>query len=234
MNYHALAPKRYKRSVVSGFVYRIHQACSSWGNFHQSLEKAKRILELNQYPPTFYDPIIRETLEKILRDESKGNSVHSSLSSTKAEKFHLKVQYRGRCTDDYARALHKAQAPCVVVMTLRKLKTVLPSLKEPVEKMLKSGVVYKIVCPSCTACYVGETARHLQFRFKEHIQKPGPMRTHLSQCNTTLSEKDIDILQSSSRGETYLLTLEALHQRELKPTINTKEEYRSRELKILL
>ena len=100
--------------------------------------------------------------------------------------------------------------------------------------MLKSGVVYKIVCPSCTACYVGETARHLQFRFKEHIQKPGPMRSHLSQCNTTLSEKDIDILQSSSRGETYLLTLEALHQRELKPTINTKEEYRSRELKILL
>ena len=30
MNFHALAPKRYKRSVVSGFVYRIHRACSSW------------------------------------------------------------------------------------------------------------------------------------------------------------------------------------------------------------
>ena len=60
------------------------------------------------------------------------------------------------------------------------------------------------------------------------------MKTHLSNCNTTLSEQDIDILQASSRGEAYLLTLEALHQRELKPTINTKEEYKSRELKILL
>ena len=155
MNYHALAPKRYKRSVVSGFVYRIHQSCSTWENFHLSLERAKRILEQNQYPPTFYETIIRDTLEKIFTAESKENeSTSKSPSPAKSEKFLLKVQYRGRCTDDYARALHKAQAPCTVVMTLRKLKTVLPSLKEPVEKMFKSGVVYKIVCPSCTAMSV--------------------------------------------------------------------------------
>ena len=29
MNYHALAPRKYKRSVVSGFVHRIYRACSS-------------------------------------------------------------------------------------------------------------------------------------------------------------------------------------------------------------
>jgi len=34
LNFHALAPKRYKRSVVSGFVHRIHRACSSWALFH--------------------------------------------------------------------------------------------------------------------------------------------------------------------------------------------------------
>ena len=45
MNFHALAPKRYKRSVVSGFVHRIHRASSSWENIHTSLEKGKRILE---------------------------------------------------------------------------------------------------------------------------------------------------------------------------------------------
>ena len=41
MNYHALAPRRYKCSVVAGFVYRIHRACSSWKNFSDSLRKAK-------------------------------------------------------------------------------------------------------------------------------------------------------------------------------------------------
>ena len=37
-----------------------------------------------------------------------------------------------------------------------------------------------------------------------------------------------------SQGEYYLLTLEALHIRELKPQINTKDEYKSRELMIKL
>ena len=32
MNFHALAPIKYKRSVVSRIIYRIHCACSTWKN----------------------------------------------------------------------------------------------------------------------------------------------------------------------------------------------------------
>ena len=234
LNYHALAPKRYKRSVVSGFVHRIHRACSSWLYVHESLEKAKRILEMNQYPPTFYNPIIRETLENIIHPKEKSQSTDTSENSGKPGKTPLRVQYRGKCTEDYARALHKANAPCTIVMTLRKLKTILPSLKPTVPKMLKSGVVYQITCPSCQARYVGETTRHLQTRIREHEQRAGPMKKHLSACKTSLTEEDVDILKATARGEAYLLTLEALFIRELKPRINTKDEYRSRELKIKL
>ena len=46
----------------------------------------------------------------------------------------LLIQYRGKCTEAYARALHRIDAPCTVVMTLRKLKTVMPSIKPPVKK----------------------------------------------------------------------------------------------------
>ena len=28
LNFHAMAPKRYKRSVIQGFVYQIYRACS--------------------------------------------------------------------------------------------------------------------------------------------------------------------------------------------------------------
>ena len=241
MNFHALAPKRYKRSVVSGFVYRIHRACSSWLRFHESLEKAKRVLERNQYPPAFYEPIIKKTLDDILQVSDKSSDESPEPSSEpptsnpqKSEKPKLRVQYRGKCTEDYARALHKINAPCVIVMTLRKLKTVLPSLKPSVEKMYRSGVVYNLKCPRCMACYVGQTGRHMQVRFKEHIQRPGPMKKHLANCDSTLTEDDVDILQQTSRGESFLLTLEALHIRERRPTINTKDEYRSRELTIKL
>ena len=144
------------------------------------------------------------------------------------------IQYRGKATEDYARALHRCQAPCTVVMTLRKVKTVLPSLKPPVEKMLRSGIVYQITCPRCSACYVGQSSRHLQTRFREHLRNQGPMRQHLQQCATTITEEDVKILASTSRGEIYLMTLEALWIRELKPSINTKDEYRSRTLVIMM
>ena len=61
MNYHALAPIRYKKSVISGLMHRIHRACTSWKYFHESLEKAKIILQKNQ--PSLF----------LRRDNSKGN-----------------------------------------------------------------------------------------------------------------------------------------------------------------
>ena len=150
------------------------------------------------------------------------------------EKFPLRIQYRGKCSEEYARALHKIDAPCMVIMTLRKLKTVMPSTKPPVEKMLKSGVVYNITCPRCTACYVGQTSRHMQTRFHEHIKRQGPVKEHSKNCDTAIDTDDVKILHQTSRGEAFLLTLEALCIRELKPQINTKDEYRSRELSLKL
>ena len=192
------------------------------------------MLEKNQYPPTFYEPIIRQAINDVLKVPSEEHPAPQTKTSNTIERKQLITQYRGKCTEEYARALHKIEAPCVIVMTLRKLKTVLPSLKPSVDKLMKSGVVYNLTCPRCSACYVGQTSRHIQTRLKEHIQREGPMKSHLSQCNTTLLEENVEILQSTSRGEGFLQTLEALHIRERKPTINTKDEYRSRELTIKL
>ena len=43
LNFHAVAPKRYKRSVVQSFVFRIYRACNSWKSFQESLNKAKEV-----------------------------------------------------------------------------------------------------------------------------------------------------------------------------------------------
>ena len=239
LNFHALAPKKYKWSVVSGFVYRIHRACSSWEHFHISLQKAKRILEKNQYPPDFYEPIIGKTLENIVG--GKTSTTTPSAGSKESEdpgeipKQPLFIQYRGKCTEDYARALHRSKAPCTIIMTLRKLRTVMPSIKPLVEKDIRSGIVYKFKCPRCNACYVGQTTRHLKTRSDEHrTKKKQPIGRHIKQCNSVISCADFEILASSSRGEDYLMTLEALWIRELNPKINTKDEYKMKELTIKL
>ena len=101
LNFHALAPKRYKKSVVEGFVHRIFRACSNWEYFDASLPKAKDILEKNQYPPEFYDPIIKTTLDKIIAPQEKNNQ--SEINDH--PKQTLKLQYRGLETDNYIKQL---------------------------------------------------------------------------------------------------------------------------------
>ena len=66
LNYYACAPTRYKRNTMEETVHRIFNCTSSWKLFHEGLSEAKRIWEANQYPPSFYQPIVNEALNSII------------------------------------------------------------------------------------------------------------------------------------------------------------------------
>jgi len=225
MNFHSLAPEKYKRSVVSGMIHRIIRACSTWEAVHESIVKAKKILEDNQYPPSFYDPIIKRTLHSIF--ETKEDSEIEEEEDRKM----LFIQYRGKVSESYEKSLKKIGAPCKVIFIIRKLKTVLPSLKSEIPKVLKSGVVYNISCSRCKSCYVGQTARHLQTRIKEHSRQSSLLGNHFKQCNNVLTMDDVSIL-ATAKSIHQLLVLEALFINDVKPLLNTKDEYRSHTLVI--
>ena len=137
-------------------------------------------------------------------------------------------------TDNFIKELKCSNAPTQPVATLQKQKTFLWSLKLNVKEELRSSVVYKISCPGCHACYVGQTNRHMITCFKEHsAQKNKPVRKHFDICiGAKLQTSDVQILASLNRGMKHLLTLEAFYIREIKPELNTKDEYQTRELTI--
>ena len=237
MNFYAVAPLKYKRSVVRGFVYRIYNSCSTWEFFHDSLIAAKRILDNNQYPTNFYEPIISDTINRILTQQESENSTTESIKEEEVPSHFVFLQYRGKPCENYVQSMRIRGAPCKVALTLRKLKTVLPSLKVDVEKRLRSRVVYNLSCSRCQARYVGQTDRHLLTRFKEHLRPSEPFGKHIRLCGVSPSfenSNDVSVLQSTSRSVVFLETFEALWQREVKPTINTKDEYKRRELTIKL
>ena len=64
--------------------------------------------------------------------------------------------------------------------------------------------------------------------------KNGPVKSHLEQCVGGITRDNVDILGATSRGETYLLTLEALWIRELKPFLNAQDTMKSRDLKLTI
>ena len=142
------------------------------------------------------------------------------------------IQYRGKVSDQFGQSLKKQVPSCKIIFTIRKLKTCLPSLKPDVEPSLKSKVVYKIGCPCCQACYVGQTSRHLLYRVREHKRKNSPVGEHFQKCNSELTMENVKVIASTFKSINYLMTLEALFIKDIKPTINTKDEYRSRALVI--
>ena len=98
--------------------------------------------------------------------------------------------------------------------------------------MLQNNVVYNITCPLCDLSYVGQTARHLQQRFKEDIGNKGPMKNHFDNCAVTPTDHIVSILGRTSWGDSCFLTLEDIFIKEFAPVLNTKKEYRSRTLTV--
>ena len=125
---------------------------------------------------------------------------------------------------DHSGSLRRITAPFTLIMTLRKLKTVHPSLKSPVPKMLGSEAAL------CIKLHVRAAQRAMSAR-QAGIYKVAPRNIPGTRA---LSEDDVDSLLQTARGESHLLKLEALYIQELKPQINIKDEYKNRRLMIQL
>ena len=226
-----------KKAMISGLVHRIYRACSSWHYITESLSKAKLMLKNNQYPEEYMEEIISKTITKIISKQGKKDE---DTENEKEKPVIFSTNYRGKSTEDYVKQLNQLcgskdspayKIPIKVVYTTRKLKSILPSLKPSVVKALKSDVVYKIDCRVCKDSYVGQTERHMTTRLGEHINNRGPVKAHITNCSTTLSEDDVTIIMEC-QSSLNLMTYEALYIKQMKPQINTREEYRSKKLNI--
>ena len=70
LSFRAWAPTVYKKNIIEGTIHRIFNATSNWALFHEALTKAMRCWEDNQYPPQFYESIIRRTMEKLVNKQA--------------------------------------------------------------------------------------------------------------------------------------------------------------------
>ena len=114
LNYHALAPEKYKRAVVEGLVHRTFRSCSNENHYQESLRKAKGYLYRNQYPARFYEAIIEKTLVKLKTMDK--NTIEGTLVSSHKEvgtRKHLaSIQYRGVPTAAFDKEIRRSTSSC--------------------------------------------------------------------------------------------------------------------------
>ncbi len=104
-------------------------------------------------------------------------------------------------------------------------------IKDKTVKSHENNVVYQVDCPenSCQATYIGETARRLQERVKDHSGRDTKSNVfnHTLECNhPPVSTDDFVILAKSKRMTNCLTrkTMEAIYIKNKRPTLNAKEK----------
>ena len=83
----------------------------------------------------------------------------------------------------------------------------------------KSGVIYRYQCEdiACGEEYIGETARPLGERYKEHLKQPSPIHVYIQQTGHTTTSNNFNITGREDQG---LTIKESIYIRVNSPTLN--------------
>ena len=94
-----------------------------------------------------------------------------------------------------------------------------PKDQDPKDK--KSGVIYSFQCNNiaCDKEYIGETARTLGERCKEHLKQPSPIHVHIQQTGHRITDTNFNIISREGQGQARAIK-ESIFIRVNSPTLN--------------
>ena len=75
--------------------------------------------------------------------------------------------------------------------------------KDQDSKEKKSGVIYSFQCNHivCNDEYIGETARTLGERCKEHLKQPSPIHAYMQQTGHSITDTSFNIIGREDQGQ---------------------------------
>ena len=83
MNSFAKAPMKYQTNIVSGLINRIWDSCSSYKAFADGLDRARKLLEKNQYSRDWVDTKIGKAVEKGLMEKNSPRRKERTMCKNK-------------------------------------------------------------------------------------------------------------------------------------------------------
>ena len=101
------------------------------------------------------------------------------------------------------------------------IKQVFVKPKDKHPKDNKSGVIYSFQCNNitCNEEYIGETARTLGERHKEHLKQGSPVCVHIQQTGHTITDTNFNIIGREDQGQARTIK-ESIFIRVNNPTLN--------------
>ena len=228
LNFKSFTSFSYKISLIKCLIDRSFKICNNWTSFHNDIENIKSNLIKNAYPPFLIDKIIKKYLNYKF-------SCNQNQLKDKSDVHYFKLPYIGNLSHQIKNKLLKlCKEFCKehfnikLVFNSFKIKNYFV-YKDPIPNDLKSFLVYKFTCASCSSSYIGETCRHFKTRIEEHIKKDNKSHIfkHLHSSETcfdsynSLCFKIID--KANSKFD--LKIKEAFHINWRKPNLNAQQNH---------
>ncbi|RLU26748.1 hypothetical protein DMN91_000545 [Ooceraea biroi] len=164
MNYFSNHPSQHKISVVKSLVDRAVLLSDS--RFHTAnLSLVRDILINNCYPAGFINKHIKKRIKEI---KYKETAHPAAVNNQVSKDTFIKIPFVNNVSEMIKKSLNKYGVRTVFSIS-NKLDGIVKLGKDRLDSKLLSGVVYKIDCNNCSACYIGQTKRHLETRLKEHM-----------------------------------------------------------------
>ena len=210
-NYFSFIPYPYKLVLIRTLVDRAYTINNAWLGFHENIKKLTEILKNNLFPAHLVERVVNRkkflsagSFLTLTRDEC---TLPVSVSDTTIN-FYFKLPYIcpfSVITQKRVRQFAKCYCNNIdVKLAFSSFKIGdMFGVKDPIPRGLRTCVVYKFLCASCNACYVGETPRHLSTRVREHLISNGTSHIfrylHNSpQCRTLCSDECCNTLDHAA------------------------------------
>ena len=180
LNVKSFASFWYKIGLIKCLIDRLLKF-SNWNSFHNDIESIKSNLIVNAYPPFLINKVIKKC------HNYKFSSNQNQLKDT-SDAHYFKLPYIGNHIKNklskLCKEFCKENVNIKLVFNSFKIKNYF-SYKDPIPNDLKSFLVYKFTCASCSSSYIGETCCHFKTRIEEHIKKDNNSHFFKHQHSTT-------------------------------------------------
>jgi hypothetical protein len=200
----------HKRSVVRTLIHRMDKIVSEEEDKKREYDHIKTALMANGY-----------TQWSLKLPKKKQKSDTNTGERTNKKNYPVGLPYITGLSENLQRLFsnHGVNTYHKPSNTIRSL---LVKPKDKLPKESQCGVVYHIPCPDCKKEYIGETARTLDIRFKEHTARKysnSPLKEHMEATGHKCSMQNVKVIEKEDNWFRRRVK-EAIHIRRSRPTVN--------------
>jgi hypothetical protein len=204
INWFSFVPLQHKKASIVNMIQRAISICSNYKFLASEFDHIRKVGMANAYSLPFIEQHIAIGLSKYLKQQQQVKKEKPQVLGCSKEQIYFELPYLGNTTDilkDNLKRIIKKYKPSLDARFYVKSPATIHTLfkiKDPINKLMQSDIVYGIKCQDCQQTYVGKTERQMITRLLEH---GAPQELKRKLINRTLVEHNSNSDHDNNKNE---------------------------------